>query len=384
VNGASNPGFFVPGLSTRHGNVDTTGALFNPAADDHVLNPLTIPSLRGARYLGPYGHDGRQSSLRGFVRNVIVDEFGGAEPSAPLLDAMTAYIEDIEFLPNPRITATGRLSGRSTRSVRHGEALFTKPFPQDPTLSCAACHVPSRHFVDHRQHDVGSGGGFKTRRSSRQLQRALLSRRPIQLLRRGGAAFRSAVLPPPFDCGSARPDRLPHRDRRWRARWEADSIEAWLKEINDFASVLSTAIPAHDRDVIAFAVDTVGTELRELAEHFPDHKDSSVTGGGEQRRRARQALKEAVLSLRRVALASSANDFDTASTEFVSYGELLRSAVVDMKRAQAWSLFDPRSTTLISTPCAGWRYGHRRRHGLSDACARRSMRIGARCLRNGA
>jgi cytochrome c peroxidase len=77
VNGASNSALFIPGLSTRHGNLDTTGAIFNPPADDHVLNPLTIPSLRGARFLGPYGHAGRQVSLRTFVRNVIVDEFEG-------------------------------------------------------------------------------------------------------------------------------------------------------------------------------------------------------------------------------------------------------------------------------------------------------------------
>jgi len=37
---------------------------------------------------------------------------------------------------------------------------------------------PSSHFVDHRQHDVGSGGGFKTPTLlNAKLQRALLSRR---------------------------------------------------------------------------------------------------------------------------------------------------------------------------------------------------------------
>ncbi len=47
-------------------------------------------------------------------------------------------------------------------SERRGEALFMKPFPNDPNMSCATCHVPSAAFVDHRQHDVGSGGLFKT------------------------------------------------------------------------------------------------------------------------------------------------------------------------------------------------------------------------------
>ena len=82
VNGAGNARLFVPKMSTRPGNFDTTGPLFNPKADNGVLDPVRIPSLRGARYLAPYGADGRMASLRDFVRNVIVNEFAGAEPSA--------------------------------------------------------------------------------------------------------------------------------------------------------------------------------------------------------------------------------------------------------------------------------------------------------------
>ncbi|MFL5267632.1 MAG: hypothetical protein ACJ8AH_13740 [Stellaceae bacterium] len=68
VNGASNPKFYIPGLSTRPGNFLTTNALFNAAANNRLLDPVTIPSLRGARYLAPYGHDGRIPSLRDFIR----------------------------------------------------------------------------------------------------------------------------------------------------------------------------------------------------------------------------------------------------------------------------------------------------------------------------
>ena len=343
VNGAGNSAFFIPGLSTRHGNLDTTGAIFNPPADDHVLNPLAIPSLRGARFLAPYGHDGRQPSLRMFVRNVIVEEFGGAEPAAPILDAMVAYIEDVEFLPNPRVASDGRLTGRNGASARRGEALFVKPFPRDPALSCAACHARADHFVDHRKHDVGSGGAFKT---------------PTLM----NANFNA----PYFHDGrySTYDEVVRHFDRQYslglsasnrsdlvaylaavgdgeRAE-EPDTIEAWLKEINDFASVLNTAIPAHDDQIVSFAVDTVGAEVRELTEHFPDHKDPTVTGGREERRRARQSLKEVVLSLRRIGLAGSANDFKAAKLEYSNYRHLIQSAVPDMKRAQPWSLFDPR------------------------------------------
>ena len=343
VNGASNSAFFIPGLSTRHGNLDTTGAIFNPPADDHVLNPLTIPSLRGARFLGPYGHDGRQVSLRVFVRNVIVDEFGGAEPSAAILDAMVAYIEDIEFLPSPRVTSEGRLAGRSSASARRGEALFAKAFPHDPSLSCAACHTPAGHFVDHHQHDVGTGGAFKTP----TLVNANLN---APYFHDGRFATYDEVVryfDRQFSLGLSAANRndliayLTAIGDGERGE-EQDSIEAWLKEINDFASVLATAIPAHDNQIISFAVDTVGAELRELTEHFPDHKDPTVTGGTAERRRARQSLKEVVLCLRRIGLAASANDFDAAMLEYSSYRQLIQNAVPDMKRAERWSLFDAR------------------------------------------
>src|SRR5277367_6820036 len=81
VSGAGNARLFVPKMSTRPGNFDTTGPLFNPKADNRVLDPVRIPSLRGARYLAPYGHDGRTASLRDFIRDVIVVEFAGPEPS---------------------------------------------------------------------------------------------------------------------------------------------------------------------------------------------------------------------------------------------------------------------------------------------------------------
>jgi cytochrome c peroxidase len=55
-----------------------SNGFFNPPADDHVFNPVRIPTLRGIRYLAPYGRDGRIASLREFTRNVIVAEFGGA------------------------------------------------------------------------------------------------------------------------------------------------------------------------------------------------------------------------------------------------------------------------------------------------------------------
>ena len=342
VNGAGNARLFVPKMSTRPGNFDTTGPLFNPKADNSVLDPVRIPSLRGARYLAPYGADGRMGSLRDFVRNVIVNEFAGAEPSPAILDAIVAYIQDIDFLPNQSLGPTGRLVGKISDAERRGEALFAKPFPHDPGLNCAACHIPSAAFVDHQQHDVGSGGLFKT------------------------PTLRNADFNAPYfhdgrfdsyDQGVAHFDRvfelgLSAQDQKDLVAYLTavgdgampyeQGAGAALKEIDDFASLLATAIPDGDKETVALAVDTIGGELRELTEHYPDRKDTSVPGGEQERAAARAALKEVVLLLRRIDMAVGEGRISDAADDYRSYRSLMFAAVPSiLARADRWSLFNP-------------------------------------------
>jgi hypothetical protein len=344
VNGTSNARFYMPGMSTRPGTFDTTGALFNPKADNGVRDAVRIPSLRGARYLAPYGHDGRTASLRDFVRNVIVNEFAGPEPAPAILDAIVAYIEDIDFLPNPGLGPAGRLTARAGDAERRGEALFFKPFPHDPQLSCAACHVPSGAFVDHLQHDVGSGGLFKT------------------------PTLRNADFNAPYfhdgrfdtyDQVVAHFDRVFALDLSAQDRqdlvayltaigdgirpYERDGVGREFKEIDDMSSVLGNAIAAHDVDVVGLAVRTVGSELRELTEAFPDRKDTSIAGGISERTLARSALKELILTLRRIDVAASSGRFDDAATEYRNYRYLSFAAVPSvLAAAEPWSLFNPK------------------------------------------
>lgn len=162
TNGDVNQRFFIPGVSVRHGGLDPTTAFFNPVQDDGVQNHVDIPSLRGIRYLGPYGRDGRIGSLREFTRHVIVNEFAGPEPDPRILDALVAYMDQFEFLPNLRLDTLGRLTGTVSAAERRGEALFAKPLAAMGGKSCASCHVPDALFTDGRRHDVGSGGVFKT------------------------------------------------------------------------------------------------------------------------------------------------------------------------------------------------------------------------------
>jgi hypothetical protein len=251
VNGTANPKFFMPGLSKHPGTFDTSGPLFNPKADNGFLDPVRIPSLRGARYLAPYGNDGRFASLRDFVHNVIVNEFAGPEPSPVMLDAIVAYIQDIDFLHNRHLGPAGRLLSTDEPELR-GEALFSRPFPHQPSLSCAGCHPPSEAFVDHHQHDVGSGGLFKT---------------PPLLNANFNAPYFHDGRFDSYDQVVVYFNAVGDGERPY----VINRIGVQLQEISDFVSVLDTAIPAHDMDVIALTVDTVDNELRELIEQFPDH-----------------------------------------------------------------------------------------------------------------
>jgi cytochrome c peroxidase len=342
VNGANNPKFFMPKMSSKPGTFDTTGPLFNPKANNLVLDPVRIPSLRGAKYLAPYGADGRFASLRDFVHNVITNEFAGAEPSPATLDAIVAYIQDIDFLPNPSLGPAGRLAGKISEAERRGEALFGKPFPHDPALSCAGCHVPSSGFVDHQQHDVGSGGLFKT------------------------PTLRNADFNAPYFHDGRFDDFnqvVDYFDRTFQLGlstqdkgdlvayltavgdgmqpYERDGAGATLKEINDFSTVLATAIPSGDKDVVALAVDTIGRELRELTEQYPDRKNTSVSGGEQQRVLARNSLKELVLTLRRIDMAVASGRNADAAAEFRNYRYLMAAAVpAVLASAEPWSLFN--------------------------------------------
>jgi cytochrome c peroxidase len=343
VNGAGNAKFFMPKMSTRPGNFDTTGPLFNPKADNFALDPVTIPSLRGARYLAPYGHDGRMSSLRDFVHNVIVNEFAGPEPSPVILDALVAYIQDIDFLPNPNLGPAGRLIGKVSDSERRGEALFSKPFPHDTGLSCAGCHVPSAMFVDHQQHDVGSGGLFKTP----TLRNADFDAPYFHDGRFDNFDQVVSYFDKTFDLGLSSQDKQDlvaylTAVGDGAMPYERDGSAATLKEINDFTTVLGTAIPAGDKDIVSLAVDTIGNELRELTEQYPDRKDTSLSGGEQQRMLARTSLKELVLMLRRVDMAVADGRIADAENDYKNYRSLMVAAVPSLlASAERWSLFNP-------------------------------------------
>jgi cytochrome c peroxidase len=366
VNGASNPRLFIPGLSTRPGTFDTTSPLFNPKTDNGVLDPVTIPSLRGARYQAPYGHDGRTGSLRDFVHNVIVNEFAGREPSPPIVDAIVAYIDDIDFLPNPNLDATGRLKPTADASSRRGQALFSKPFPHDHSLSCAGCHVPSAAFVDHQEHDVSSGGLFKTP----TLLNADFNGPYFHDGRFDNYTQVIDHFNRVFDLGLGPQDRadlaayLAAIGSGVRPEYQLTGVNV-LEDENGFASVLDIAIAQHDTEVVSLATRTVSGQLRDLADHYPNPHSAETAGGADgrltggatsgssasavaasgganERRLARATIARLVETLQRVNAAVTSGDFDDAAAEYLSYRRLtVAAAPRALQTAEPWSLFNP-------------------------------------------
>jgi hypothetical protein len=281
------------------------------------------------------------ASLRDFVHNVIVNEFAGPEPTPTTLDSIVAYINDIDFLPNPNLGPAGRLTPVAMEGERRGEALFMKPFPHDPQMSCATCHVPSAAFVDHRQHDVGSGGLFKTP----TLMNADFNAPYFHDGRYDTYEQVVAHFDRVFGLGYSDQDRHDLADYltaigNGMRPYEFEGTPTTLKEINDFALVLGAAIAANDKHVVALAVDTIGNELRELTEFYPDRRDTSVSGGDNERALTRQALKEQVLTLRRIDMAVAAGRLADAAADYKAYRDLMVVAVPTlMNNAEQWSLF---------------------------------------------
>jgi len=340
--GAANPALYVPDLSRRPGTFDTTGALFNPKADNGVFDPVTVPSLRGAKFLAPYGHDGRFTSLRDFVRNVIVNEFAGPEPSGQTLDALVAYIHEISFLPNAKMAPDGRLTAKASDAARRGEAVFNKPFPHDAAMSCASCHQADAVFVDHKVHDIGTGGFFKTK--------TLVNANFNAPYFHDGRFDTFDEVVGYFDkhydlglSGAERADLVAYLETIGDADEPTtrNSVQAEVDELSAFVSVLDVAIPARDKAVILQAVDSVGAEWREIGERFPDRRDTSIEGGIGERLKARASVRGLVLTLRQVAMAAEAGDFTQATRLYAEYGTLVTAATPQLKAAEQWSLFNP-------------------------------------------
>jgi len=216
-----------------------------------------------------------------------------------------------------------------------------KPFAHNPGLSCATCHVPDQAFVDHRQHDVGSGGRFKTP----TLLNANYNAPYFHDGRYDSYTQVVAYFDRVFYLGLSPQDR-----QDLVAYLEAvgdgeqllvpDDVDAHIDEIVNFAKVLDVALPERNVEVATLTLGTIDRELRDLTECFPDRKDPTVNGGVNERIAARGSLKDLVLSLHAISVFIQSARFNEATAGLSRYRGLLESSIPSLKAAAPWSLFN--------------------------------------------
>ena len=271
-----NRDFFIAGLSHRSGGVDVDGSFFNPLFNDRRDDPLDIPSLRGVRLTGPYGRDGRSGSLRDFVRNVIVNEFGGGEPTPFMLDALVAYMREFDFLPNSKLTPDGRLTAEASDAARRGEALFKQPFAQMDGRSCASCHIPGAGFVDRQTHNMGTASqGYGGDRSGAFDTPTLLGARFTAPYMHDGSLPTLSSVVAWFDreyalglTAAERADLTAYLNTVGDADEPYERFDArqtpfrlTFEELTTFASSLRALLPRRDRRHALLLIDTVSQDL---------------------------------------------------------------------------------------------------------------------------
>jgi len=331
-NGHVNQGFNIPGYSGHPGSFDATSALFNPRADNGVHDPVDIPSLRGVRFRSRFGRDGRFGSLREFARHVIVDEFGGPEPAPLILDALAAWMGELEFLSNPRIGPLGRLGEDATAAERRGEALFNQPFAGMGGLACSSCHIPAAGFADGRSHDVGTGGRYDTP--------TLLNAGSSAPYFHDGSAPDFAAVIAGFDdrfgfglSAAAREDLGAYLSAVGDGEdaWEPPSFRRDMSDLSIWVDLLDGTLRRREVAVTRFVADTVRHELQRVARAWPEGDSSDRA---DRRRERFDPIRLAAL-MDTVATDAEAGDLEAGLAALDAYYTLAETMIANYPRGGA-------------------------------------------------
>jgi hypothetical protein len=92
INGRGNPHFLLSGVSGAPGTADVTNSFFSAARGNGHFDPVAIPDLAMP---GKILRDPAARALEPFIRNLVVEEFGGAEPTPATLAALATYVRAI-------------------------------------------------------------------------------------------------------------------------------------------------------------------------------------------------------------------------------------------------------------------------------------------------
>lgn len=92
INGRDNPHFLLSGVSAAPGTADVTNSFFSAARGNAHFDPVAIPDLA---LPGKVSRNPDTRALEAFIRNLIVEEFGGREPTPAMLDALATYVRAV-------------------------------------------------------------------------------------------------------------------------------------------------------------------------------------------------------------------------------------------------------------------------------------------------
>ena len=129
--------------NTCHVEGHTNGSSFDTSNDGSYGTPKKVLSLRGVAHTAPYTWHGWQPSLRQIAHDSMVKSMQGPEPTGADLDAMTAYLQTLDFKPNPNAHPTGALATQ----VARGKTVFE-------AKGCNTCHA-APDYTTPAAYDVG-------------------------------------------------------------------------------------------------------------------------------------------------------------------------------------------------------------------------------------
>ncbi|WP_109356525.1 hypothetical protein [Sphingorhabdus sp. EL138] len=103
-NGRDNPAFQFPNVSGEPGTADVTSSFFSSHRGNAIFDPVKIPDLTVP---GKISRATDSNELEKFIRDLIVEEFNGQEPTPAVLAALAHYVRSLTAAPaNNRIALT--------------------------------------------------------------------------------------------------------------------------------------------------------------------------------------------------------------------------------------------------------------------------------------
>lgn len=130
-NGRDNSAFLFPDVSGEPGTADVTNSFFSSHRGNAIFDPVKIPDLTAP---GKISRAADSQELEKFIRDLIVEEFNGQEPTPSVLAALSHYVRSLTAnSDNDRVplTVEGQL-------IAVDQALFAAKEAQqraDPKLS---------------------------------------------------------------------------------------------------------------------------------------------------------------------------------------------------------------------------------------------------------